>query len=221
MLISHMHLALISSMVAICVGCGQVPLTDSLTMNDSESNELKVVQAKLDETLRNHSPFVFDELASPATDAEVAKLRSELNGADCPHLESWFRWHNGCANHPMGLLPLGSLLSIDESIEDRSAIQNVPFVHERRKRDIKLLDDGAGDGFFLDLTKSPPRIYYEMLEDPIPTDFGTMMQFLQFIDRVHAAGIASVNEHGIVDFDDAGYQRLEDDHLASVKTNGR
>jgi hypothetical protein len=115
-------------------------------------------QANLDETLKNHSRFVFDELAPPATENEIGQLRATLGGAERPFLELWFKWHNGCNNHPIGILPLGEMLSINESVNKRTTIQSDPLVHQSRKRDIKLLDDGAGDGFFLNLSKSPPGI---------------------------------------------------------------
>ena len=220
--ISKVCIPLIVTLVTFFFGCGgQTAVVESMFMNDEERNELRAAQAKLDDTLRKHSPFVYDELAPSATDAEIEKLRAELDVTERPYLELWFKWHNGCTDHPMRLLPLGDLISVDESIEDRSSIQDMPFVHQRRKRDIKLLDDGCGDGFFLDLTASPPRIYYEMLEDRFPTDYGTMLQFLQFIDRVHTAGITSVNEREIVIFDATAYQKLEAEHLSSVKKGAR
>lgn len=186
-------------------------------MNESELNLIVATQEKLDSTLESNSPFVFEELAPPASPDEIEKLRTEFGGIEQPYLEAWFLWHNGGLTHPVCLLPLGGMLSISEAISDRSANQSLPCPdYGRRKRSIKLLDDDCGDGFFLDLSESPPQASYEMMEDPFPTRYGSILQLLQFIERVHAAGIASVNERGVVVFEDLKYQELEDQHLASI-----
>lgn len=108
------------------------------------------------------------------------------------------------------------MLSIAESIEDRRAIQSIPFVDTKRKQAIKLLDDGAGDGFFLDVSSSALRVFYHMLEDPWPTDYGPLDSFVEFLTQVHRAELAKVNENGMVDFDWEGYDAIQSDYLSKV-----
>lgn len=76
-------------------------------------------------------------------------LRKKLGGVEIQCLEQWYRWHNGCIDHATDILPLGRMLSVSESLNDRAMIQKTPFVDSLRKHAIKLLDDGAGDGFSL------------------------------------------------------------------------
>jgi hypothetical protein len=91
-------------------------------------------------------------------------------------------------------------------------------VDSKRKRAIKILEDGAGDGFFLDLSSPNPRVFYHMLEDPFPRDYGTLQEFVQFIADVHASGVVSPDKHGMADFDLEKYDRLESDYLRKLKT---
>jgi hypothetical protein len=56
-----------------------------------------------------------------------------------------------------------------------------------------------------------------MLEDPFPTDYGTLQEFADFISDVHAAGLATENEHGMVAFDLDRYQKLESDYLERIR----
>ena len=211
----------VAVLLFIVGGCETHTEQQTVAANGTEIDEMSAAQTNLDQTLQKHSPFVFKRLGAPATDSEIARLRAALAGLEVDDLESWFRWHNGWEKLPTKLLPLGAVVSIDQAIEDRSAYQLEAFVSERRKRNIKVLDDGAGDGFFVDLSATPPRIYYEMMENPVPKDFGTVIEFLQFIDRVHSAGITSLNEYGVVDFDEASYNKLELEHLEKIESGAQ
>jgi hypothetical protein len=185
-------------------------------MSDKQQAALSASLAKLDDTLARKSPFIFAKLASPATAEDIRTLRIELGGAEIQCLELWYRWHNGCTGHITDVLPLGRMLSIAEALEDRKGIQGTPFVDAKRKSALKILDDGAGDGFFLDIVSPNPRVFYHMLEDPYPRDYGTLPEFVTFITDVHAAGLASENEHGMVAFDLDRYQKIEAKYLKGL-----
>lgn len=208
---------LVSLLSFIAIGCGGQPTVSSVTMTDAQRAELLAALEKLDETLEQHAPEIFKQFAPPASDDDIKELRSGLGGVDRPFLELWFRWHNGGQNGVVGLLPLGDALSIQEALADRAMNQSISMMHHSRRRDIKLLDDGAGDGYFLNLSSNPPRVYYEMLEDPAQTDYGTLAEFVDFIEQVHAAKITTVDDRGFVDFDWDAYSKLETKHLASLQ----
>ena len=108
------------------------------------------------------------------------------------------------------------MLPIAEAIADRQQIQSIPLVDAQRQSAIKILSDAAGDGFFLDAESPNPRVFYHMLEDPYPRYYGTLSQFVDFIESIHAAGLATKNEVGMVDFDYEGYQELEAAYLQSI-----
>jgi hypothetical protein len=186
----------------------------------SQKNALKASLEKLEETLTIKSPYILAQLTPGASDEDLKALRSELGGVQIESLELWYQWHNGCSDQVTNVLPLGRLLSIDEAIEDRRLMNNVEFVDAKRKNAWKILDDGAGDGFFLDITNPSPRVFYHMLEDPFPRDYGTLQEFVTFIDAVHAAGLASEDSRVTAVFDLDRYQKLEAEYLARLgKTN--
>ncbi len=98
----------------------------------------------------------------------------------------------------------------------RRTIQSIPFVDSKRKQAIKLLDDGAGDGFFLDVSSAAPRVFYHMLEDPGPRDYGPLDSFVEFLTQVHRSGLTAANENGTVDFDLDRYDAIQSDYLSGA-----
>jgi hypothetical protein len=193
-------------------GCEEQRTVTS-TLSIQEATDLDASLARLDSTLSEHSPFISAALASPATTEQLTTLRSGIGNVQVDALEKWFEWHNGGVSHPVSLLPLGQVLSISESLKDREMMQTIPFVDRKRKNAVKLLDDGAGDGFFLDVTSKQPRVFYHMLEDPYPRDYGTMVEFVRFIAEVHAADVGSEDKSGRVVFDFDRDQAIESKYL--------
>lgn len=185
-------------------------------MSSAEQEMLKSNLASLEKVLGDKSPFIRDNLAPGASPSDLESLRAELGGAQVESLETWYRWHNGCTDRLTDLMPLGRMLSISEAIEDRRQEQSTPFVDAKRSNAIKILADSAGDGYFLDVASESPRVFYHMLEDPFPRNYGTLTQFVEFLADVHQAGIASPDEHGMVDFDLDRYQQIEAAYLAKI-----
>lgn len=207
--------ALAMAMLGVAGGCSK-PVPQSAAMPAKEQRDLRECLAELDEVLRKKSPFVLDKLAPGADVAEIEKLRAELGVAKIEPLEIWFEWHNGCTDRLTELLPLGRPLSISESLENRKQLQATPFVDEKIKRSLKLLEDLAGDGFYVDLTEPSPRVFYCMLEDPYPKYYGTLPEFVAFVSEVHGAGLATLNSNGMIDFDQTRYGELESKHRAGT-----
>lgn len=210
------RVALLISISLVATGCGRQDAVGS-AMSDQQQNALSASLAELEDILRDKSPIVFAKLAPPATDEELATLRSELGGVHIQCLELWYGWHNGCTGGSIDILPLGRMLSITESLEDRRLTQDIPFVDAKRKNALKILDDGAGDGFFLDIASRNPRVFYHMLEDPNHRDYGTLQEFAAFISDVHAAGLATGKENGRVTFDLERFQKAEGDYLQKLR----
>lgn len=209
-------LVLVVASGIFATGCGQHRAVSS-AMSDKQQDVFKASLAKLNNALANQAPFLFAKLAPGATNDDIATLRSGLGGAQIRCLELWYRWHNGCTDHITDLLPLGRMLSIAEALQDRRDTKDIPFVDAKRRNALKILDDGAGDGFFLDIASPNPRVFYHMLEDPYPRDFGTLQEFVGFICDVHAAGLASENEHAMVAFDLDRYQKIEAEYLEKIR----
>lgn len=213
----HCSLLLMVCVTLMAVGCGR-PTAIRSVMTPEEGDELQASLAELESALTKHSPFIHSKLAAPASEEGIAALREGLGGVEVQCLETWYRWHNGCVDNLTDFLPLGRMLSISEALDDREMIQEYPFVDSKRKSAIKILEDGAGDGFFLDVSSSEPRVFYHMLEDPFPRDYGALRHFAQFIARVHSSGVASLDENGMVDFDLVEYDRIESDYLRKLET---
>ncbi len=196
-------------------GCGS-PKTQKRVVIPQEKETLNAGFAKLETVLKEKVLFIHSKLGEPAGEKDIAELREGLGGVEVQCLELWYKWHNGSADNLTDILPLGKMLSISESLEDRELIQKVPFVDPKRKRAIKILEDPAGDGFFLDISGSSPRVFHHMLEDPFPRDYGTLEDFVGFIAEVHSSGVASMTENGIVDFDLEKYGKIESDYLSKL-----
>ena len=141
MLPDQFNCLIFATALVLVAGCGgsAPPAIKSATMNASARRDILSVQAELDELLKKHSPFVFQELSPPATEEAIGNLAAALDGAKRPFLEMWFKWHDG-SKKPVELLPLGTMISVDEAIADRKRNQAIAFLHASRKRDIKLLD---------------------------------------------------------------------------------
>jgi hypothetical protein len=214
MRLSFIHVAVLAGTIT-ATGCGQHAARSS-SLSNKEQSDLSASLAKLDETLASKSRFIFAKLLPGATQPDIDALRKGLGGSQIECLEVWYKWHNGCADRITDLLPLGRMLSINESLENRKQIQSIPFVDAKRKSALKILEDSAGDGFFLDVESQNPRVFYHMLEDPYPRDYGTFVEFISFIRDVHEAGIVSENKHSMADFDLNRYQKIEADYLKSL-----
>lgn len=182
-------------------------------MSEPERQALSASLSRLDEALANRAPSLHMKLAPPASPAEIARLRAALNQDKVEVLEAWYLWHNGTTDPATSLLPLGAPLSIEEALEDHGSIQRVPFVDKLRKSAIKLMDDGSGDGFFLDVTSTKPTVFYHMLEDPLPLSYGSLDQFVNFIATGFEAGVLRTNESGALDYDIQAYEQFEAEHL--------
>lgn len=206
---------LIASIAFLTTGCGERPAVNS-TLTVQQQNALNARLAELDRTLKEKAPFIFAKLAPPATDEQLSELRAALGGAQIQSLETWYQWRNGCEGVNTLILPLGRMLSISEALDDRKMIQDIPFVGSKRKGALMILEDGAGDGFFLDIASPNPRVFYHMLEDPYPRDYGTMQQFVTFITQVYAAELASEEDNGMVVFDLDRYEKLESNYLKMI-----
>lgn len=205
----------------VLVGCApampipDLPLQDQ-KLSGSERDALRQKLDELDGAIQQTSPDVFVRLLPPADTQSIDDLRESLGGVQNDYLELWFSWHNGSTGGSAGLLPLGSAITSAEAIADRDMTRSVPGAMAHRRRDIKLLEDAAGDGFFLDLSSATGEVYYEMLEDPFPRSYGSFAEFLDFLHAVHSAGIAQINPRGVVVFDEAAYQSLETEHFAKI-----
>lgn len=201
------RLCLVGIVATSLAGCGAQEAVRS-TMTDEEGTRLREALVRLDAVLREKAGFISSRLAEPASDQEIDALRQGLDGAQVDCLEVWYRWHNGC-DRLTDILPLGRMLSIEESLNDRAMNRKTPFVDAKRRTAIMILEDGCGDGFFLDLSSTSPRVFYHMLEDPFSRDFGRLEDFVRFITDVHASGLALRDDHGMVQFDLDKYGELE------------
>ena len=196
-------------------GCDRPKATSSV-LSPGDKQGLNESLVLLDTSLLEHAPFIHAKMAPPASEDDLSELWKELDGNKVQVLEMWFRWHNGCVDRTTDLLPLGRMLSISETLADRREIQDIPFVDAKRKTSLKILDDGAGDGFFLDVSSAQPRVFYHMLEDPFPRDYGSLENFVRFIVEVHSDSVFSEDANGAVDFDLDEYHRIESKYLQKL-----
>jgi hypothetical protein len=205
----------IGLLVLVCACNKSKIVPSSLTPGDSQA--LTASFARLEKALAARAPSLLTNFAPAASSIEITNLRSALGGVKIDALEAWFGWRNGTTNRGAFLLPLGRPLSITEAIEDRKMIRDVPFVDKLRKSSIMIMEDGAGDGFLLDITTTNPVVFYHMLEDPTPQSYGTLAEFVNFIASGFEQKILFLDENGKVTENEGKYQAFEDAHFKSIK----
>lgn len=201
--------------VWLLCSCSKPPAV-ATPLSPAEAQALTESFARLEKVLATKATVLHTNLTPPATVAEIAVLRAALNGTTNLVLEAWFGWCNGTTNQSADLLPLGRPLSIAEALEDRKLIQSIPLVDKLRRQSLKIMDDGAGDGFFVDVTSSRPRVFYHMLEDGTPQYYGTMPEFVNFIATGFETGVLFVNTKGEFAYDHAQYEALEQKHFQAI-----
>lgn len=192
------------------------PKSISSTLTAREKRELNNALQRLDDVLKEKAPALHANLNPPAGKAEIADLRGVLDGNTVESLEMWFQWHNGVSAAPASLLPLGEPISLRRAILERKRIGKIPLVDGLRKSSVKILEDGFGDGYFLDVTSSRPLVFYHMLEDPYPQYYGTLAEFANFIADGFESEVLFLNGAGEFDYDEAKFYALEEKHLNSA-----
>jgi len=215
------HLLALIAVAGLLCSCSKPPVA-ATPLSAAEAQALQESFARLDQVLAAKATSLHTNLAPPATAAEIAALRAALNGNSNFEggtnfvLEAWFGWHNGARVRGSSLLPLGEPLSIAEAVEDWKQMQGIPFVDKLRKRSLKILEDGSGDGFFVDVTAARPRVFYHMLEDGTPQYYGTLAEFVGFIATGFERGVLFVDAQGKFGYDDKQYQALEQEHFKAI-----
>jgi hypothetical protein len=201
--------------VLVFASCGKHASVSS-ALTAAEAQELTTAMNRLEAALQAYAPTQYASLSSGATSTEIGLLRAELNGSTVEVLEAWFNWHNGTTGGTCTLLPLGTVISIDEAIASRELEASIALIDSFRKSSFKILDDGSGDGFFINPTSSTPMVFYHMLEDPYPLYYGTLAEFIDFIAIGFEQGVMYEDPQGNFAYDMARYTTYETAHLAAV-----
>jgi hypothetical protein len=188
----------------------------SSSLSAEHARALNESLARLDKVLAEKAKTIHSKLAPPATDADIERLRAELGGSTVESLELWYRWHNGMTDKMAQLLPLGWPISIDDAIRERQMMMGGMvsfFCHSSPHRTmIKILDDGFGDGYFLNTTSSNPTVFYDMMEDPGGRHRFTLAEFVDFIAEAYEQGIL-VDDPRNPDMEFEKFQRFEEEFV--------
>ena len=182
-------------------------------MNTKQNKLITNSFQKLDSVLERKAKMLYEKLRPGACDSNLAILRHELCEVRSPFLEAWFSWHNGALKSPVHLLPLGYILSISELIDDR---RREGRLCNFRNHAIKLLEDGSGDGYFMDTSSNDGCIYYHMLQNPHPEYHGTLSEFVGFIADGFESDALYVDIEGDFGYMEDAYAKLERSYLSKV-----
>lgn len=194
------------------IGCGSKKVTyPDVTMPPSDREALIAALDRIDVALAEKTPTLASFLNDGATDEEIEHLRQALGGAINEPLEIWFRWHNGSSQPGLALLPVGGLISLEDAIRIKEMESRIPLIPGYRRNAIKVLDDHAGDGYFLDLTADEPDIFYDMLEDRTPPSErqASLTDLATFIAICFERGLIFQDEFGLLDYDEDSYFKFE------------
>ncbi|MDF1753138.1 MAG: hypothetical protein P1U89_10220 [Verrucomicrobiales bacterium] len=205
----------LSKIALLCIGlltsCGQRTVSQPSRLTEEELTRLDAAFERLDRVLESNAPNIHKQLHPGSTEEDLDRLRICLSGNQVECLEKWFSWHNGSSEE---ILPAGLPISVARSVEDQRISETLPFVPPVRQNSVKILDNSAGDGFFMDVNSETPLVFHHMLEDPEnPIWFGTLPEFIDFIATGFESGILFEDEEGNFDFDEAKYEELMTKHL--------
>lgn len=75
------EILLLSFLSLVLAGCARPVATKSMLSAESRQ-ALESSLAELDSELAKTAPFILDKLSGPASDEQIAQLRTELDGAE-------------------------------------------------------------------------------------------------------------------------------------------
>lgn len=146
---------------------------------------------RLQAVLETNAPTVAKSLLPGLSDARISALEVEGGFRLSDDLRAFYRWHNGMpTNSTDGLLPGQRFVPLDEIADGRAlARQHVDSASQRvafsvftghRKSWVRILDDGASDGYFYDpkRTDAEGAFFYHMAEVRYYVWFPSFRNFL-------------------------------------------
>ena len=131
--------------------------------------------------LKKKNEKVYNSLNQGLTADDIHKLEVEYNIKLPKEISALYMWHNGCSDFKNGLthgviipghwfVPLKQALELSSDYGQPNATLVQRVFYEcfggHRKRWIVLLDDGCGDGYFYDPTRSSSSgyVFYHLSE---------------------------------------------------------
>jgi cell wall assembly regulator SMI1 len=172
--------------------------------------------AKLESVLNSHAPAVVPILKPGLTDAEISTMQKKGGFSLSDDLKALYRWHNGMGtNGGLGLLPGIRFLPLEEAVQQRAMVQEevaASSIGQRaafkifaghRKTWVHILDDGAGDGFFYDPTRSDSEgaFFEHMGEIQFYRWFPSLRNFLAGVIQCYEKGAIKAGKDGNMEVD--------------------
>ena len=166
---------------------------------------------RLQAVLETNAPIVAQALQPGLSEAEIAALESKGGFRLSPDLRALYRWHNGMGtNHALQFLPGHWFVPLDELVKDRaitgqqlaaaSGLQRTFFAvfAGHTKEWLRVLDDGAGDGYFFDLqrTDAEGAFFFHFAEDSYYIWFPSVRNFLAGVIECYETGAVKVGSDG-------------------------
>lgn len=148
---------------------------------------------RLQAVLETNAPVVASALQPGLSDAQIASLERQGGFQLSDDLHALYRWHNGIRRtSTIGLLAGLRFVPLDEFVQERSligqqvasasGIQRAAFsvFAGHRSSWIRILDDGAGDGYFYDprRTDAEGAFFYHFAEGGHYLWFPSVRNFL-------------------------------------------
>ena len=151
-------------------------------------------------------------------------------------LRTLYRWHNGMpTNCIVGLLPGQRFLPLDEivregalvrqQLQSETSLQRAAFaaLAGHRKGWVRVLDDGAGDGYFYDPKRSDAEgaFFYHMAEQSYFLWFASFRNFLAGTIECYESRAIYLAKDGSDLVEDSEHTQKIWDKLAKSSENGR
>ncbi len=168
---------------------------------------------QLENELQAQAPQGLAEL-NPGLSLETISEIERQNGFTLPpDIKALYQWRNG---QPSGstnqivpghyFVPLQDAVKINQATQPKGALTSFFIGHQ--KSWLPVFDDGASDGYFLDVAKSakPGCFFYHMAEDSHYLFFTSFRNFLTGLNECYAKGLIKY---------DPAEQSLMEDYLLS------
>jgi cell wall assembly regulator SMI1 len=160
--------------------------------------------------LEKQAPEVLRSLQPGLSEEKITELEKKGGFTLSADLHSLYRWRNGSKEYQKNLIPGQRFLPLEEVVAERVALKEelkaVSFAQRTfyavfagyRKTWVHILDDGAGDGYFYDPSRSGTsgEFFYHLAEGGYYVFFPSLRNFLKGAIDCYEQEIFIVKDEG-------------------------
>jgi hypothetical protein len=182
-----------------------------LSMPPVVSETIEELLARFQTVLEKRAPVVLQSLQPGLSENQISELEKKGSFTLSPDLHALYRWRNGSKEFKNVLIPGQRFLPLEEVVSERTSMNNdlkTASLIQRafyyvfagyRKTWVHILDDGAGDGYFYDPSRSGKTgvFFYHFAETGDYIFFPSLRNFLKGAIDCYEREIFAVKDGGV------------------------